>query len=192
MHLDGPRTRVAFIKWRLILTQSTRESSRFCNLNDQSWITAVIPLSKTHADAEHVEHSRFQVRQLMNTQAAMALAREDGMQWLLHIDSDELFLPAAPPAAQTAPAAQAASSAGRAGERRRTGSADPTMASAEALRGAARAHFDDLTRKGVETFLYHNHEVVPETVPPLERRRSADSKSQGDPFTEHTLFKRAG
>lgn len=34
-----------------------------------------------------------QIRQLLNAQLAMELAREDGLHWLLHLDSDELFLP---------------------------------------------------------------------------------------------------
>jgi hypothetical protein len=34
-----------------------------------------------------------QVRQLLNAQLAMELARADGLTWLLHLDSDELFLP---------------------------------------------------------------------------------------------------
>ena len=33
-----------------------------------------------------------QIRQLLNAQAAMSYARADGLSWLLHLDSDELFV----------------------------------------------------------------------------------------------------
>ena len=34
-----------------------------------------------------------QIRQLLSAQFAMELAKSEGLEWLLHIDSDELFLP---------------------------------------------------------------------------------------------------
>jgi hypothetical protein len=45
---------------------------------------------------QYAEQSAFvdrevMARQVLNTELAMALAREDGFEWLLHIDSDELF-----------------------------------------------------------------------------------------------------
>ena len=34
-----------------------------------------------------------QIRQLLNTQCAMGLAKADGIGWLLHLDSDEMWVP---------------------------------------------------------------------------------------------------
>lgn len=75
-----------------------------------------------------------EVRRLLNVQLATLLAQEAGLGWLLHIASDELFLPE--PTADTTGVGQAA--------------------------GSARRHFAQLARAGCETFRYHNLEAVPE------------------------------
>ncbi len=113
-----------------------------------------------------------QIRQLLNAQYAMVLTKRAGLTWLLHIDSDELFLPAPRPLASSPRAA-----------------APPERGHA----GSATAHFAALAAGGCEFFSYHNLEGVPEKLP----RRShaqADEAAAGrgldtDPFTEITLFK---
>lgn len=116
--------------------------------------------------------SEVQVRQGLNVQYAMTLARREGIVWLLNIDSDELFLPEVCAAAQV-------------GSTRIT----PMATDAGTMRGAVRPVFESLSASGVETFLFINHEIVPEHVPDLDPARAANSKARGDPFTLLSLFK---
>lgn len=44
--------------------------------------------------------SEVMARQVLNTELAMEMAREQGLSWLLHIDSDELFFSPAQPAGE--------------------------------------------------------------------------------------------
>lgn len=78
---------------------------------------------------EHVWHKEVQVRQSLNVQYAMELARKEGITWLLNIDSDELFLPST------------------------------TSHGADEVRGAVPALFEALAAAGVETFAFSNHEA---------------------------------
>ena len=114
------------------------------------------------------------MRQSLNVQYAMARARQEGIPWLLNIDSDELFLPEVP--------------ARGAGER-----ATPATSATEAseLEGSVRTLFAQLGASGVEAFAFMNHEVVPEHVAPVDVRRAASSGVRGDPFTSLSLFKRS-
>ena len=123
-------------------------------------------------NALSVHTPQVQVRQGLNVQYAMQLARREGIVWLLNIDSDELFLPERPAAAaiDSTPTA-------------------PLNADAATLQGAVPALFEALAATGVEAFNFMNHEVVPETVVPLDTTRAANSKARGDPFTSLSLFK---
>jgi hypothetical protein len=86
-----------------------------------------------------------QVRQLLNAQLAMELARADGLTWLLHLDSDELFLP-------------------RNDVQHGARSARSEAEEPRCEPGAVVAHFGALAAAGCECFLYHNYEGVPTHV----------------------------
>ncbi len=115
-----------------------------------------------------------QIRQLLNAQLAMELARADGLTWLLHLDSDELFLPslgASPPSARPASPEEWPCS-----------------------RGAAVAHFAALAAAGCECFVYHNYEGVPTHVdePRAAAAAAAPAPPGGpasDPFVSLEVFK---
>mmetsp|Transcript_8652 Transcript_8652/g.25600 ORF Transcript_8652/g.25600 Transcript_8652/m.25600 type:complete len:396 (+) Transcript_8652:17-1204(+) len=85
--------------------------------------------------------TEVQTRQQLNCRHAIGLAVKRRIEWMLHIDADELFHP--------------------------NGACD------------ACAHFAELDAAGVDTFVYVNHEAVPEAV------------GISDPFREVTLFKRS-
>uniref|UniRef100_A0A7S4BNC3 Glycosyltransferase family 92 protein n=1 Tax=Chrysotila carterae TaxID=13221 RepID=A0A7S4BNC3_CHRCT len=104
-----------------------------------------------------------QVRQILNTQVAMGRAREEGIGWVLSIDSDELFMPqAVAPSPAPSPSPSLPSSPSPSFPP--SCSPSPADASALSLRGAARALFARLSAEGVETFSFVNHEAVPETA----------------------------
>ena len=86
-----------------------------------------------------------QVRQLLNAQLAMELARADGLTWLLHLDSDELFLPR--------------NDVQHGARWARSEAEEPRCEP-----GAVVAHFAALAAAGCECFLYHNYEGVPTHV----------------------------
>lgn len=113
-----------------------------------------------------------QVRQLLNAQLAVELARASSLVWLLHIDSDELFL-ARPPSEPVG---------------------GPGSASSSAEAGTAVMHFASLAAAGCECFVYHNYEAVPESAPlPTHLAPCAVPPAGGpptDPFVNLTLFKR--
>ena len=77
-------------------------------------------------------------RQELNAETALGLARARGMRWLLHLDADELFLPAA------------------AGSLRGTGE----CARSFSVENAARTHFQALDDAGVGLVTYKNREGV--------------------------------
>ena len=79
-------------------------------------------------------------RQELNAETALGLARARGMRWLLHLDADELFLPAA------------------AGSLRGTGE----CARSFSVENAARTHFQALDDAGVGLVTYKNREGVAE------------------------------
>jgi hypothetical protein len=79
--------------------------------------------------------SEVQARQTINAETGLALARDQGCSWLVHLDNDELFF---------------------------TGSLRGGAA-AGAL-PQAPDHFDELDREGVLQMTYMNHEGVPETL----------------------------
>lgn len=118
-----------------------------------------------------------QVRQVLNVQVAMELARDEGITWLLNIDSDELFHPDVQHATTTIDGGAAAASG--------------AAAAAESVRGVVPALFSSLAAAGVEVFVFVNHEVVPESVAPVDLSRSNTAKARGDPFRDLSLFKLA-
>jgi len=77
-------------------------------------------------------------RQELNAETALGLARARGMRWLLHLDADELVLPAA------------------AGSLRGTGE----CARSFSVENAARTHFQALDDAGVGLVTYKNREGV--------------------------------
>ena len=116
-----------------------------------------------------------QIRQLLNAQHSMDLARTGGLTWLLHLDSDELFLPRGASASSFSDALDAAS---------------PCAA------GSVVAHFSRLAASGCECFVYHNFEAVPEGLPPAAEIPPTDAKPAAggptsDPFSQIELFKLA-
>lgn len=111
--------------------------------------------------------SDVQCRQLLNVQSAMERARDDGITWLLHIDSDEIWIPRPPAAGRGAGARETASS----------------------CEGATRAHFARLDAAGCECFSYFNYEGVPS--PELVTGVAADGRTGEavDPFALIRVFK---
>ena len=106
-----------------------------------------------------------QIRQLLNAQLAMDMSRSAGLTWLLHIDSDELFLPRMDPADTTCEA------------------------------GSVVRHFSTLAAAGCEQFVYYNFEAVPEVLPAAADEPPAESRPPPggpptDPFAQIELFKR--
>jgi hypothetical protein len=121
----------------------------------------------------HNAEKDVQIRQLLNAQLAMELARSAGLVWLLHIDSDELFLPR--------PSDEEPSSVVLAG--RGSGACEVD---------AAVGHFASLAAAGCECFIYHNHEAVPERLPPHASTPPPPPPALSggtDPFMELDLFK---
>ena len=111
-----------------------------CVAHDDALRAAWATLPNADAMLAHAE-TEVQSRQQLNAWLAVDLAASKGLDWLLHIDADELFHPGA--------------------------DVD------------APAHFAELSRAGVATFCYMNHEGVPEASDIV------------DPFVEVTLFKRS-
>ena len=110
-----------------------------CVPHDDALRAAWATLPNADTMLRHAE-TEVQTRQQLNAWLAVDLAKLRDLDWLLHIDADELFHP---------------------------GAAD------------APAHFAELSRAGVATFCYMNHEGVPEAADIV------------DPFVEVTLFKRS-
>ena len=109
-----------------------------------------------------------QTRQLLNVQLAMELARTDGQVWLLHIDSDELFLPLSAESSGTSPPFSGAGVV-------------------PCDEGAAARHFATLAAAGCECFVYHNFESVVEST----SGSVLDDECPGaDPFAAIDTFKR--
>ena len=111
-----------------------------CVAHDDALRAAWATLPNADAMLAHAE-TEVQSRQQLNAWLAVDLAASKGLDWLLHIDADEVFHPGA--------------------------DVD------------APAHFAELSRAGVATFCYMNHEGVPE------------ASGIVDPFVEVTLFKRS-
>ena len=117
-----------------------------------------------------------QIRQLLNAQLSMDLAKAGGLVWLLHLDSDELFLPAPPSCT-------------------RGDTVGDTLGGTHACEaGAATAHFAALATSGCECFVYHNLEGVPERLPegaeaPPASPTPPEGGPRSDPFTQIDLFK---
>lgn len=116
-------------------------SSVTCVPHDAALRKAWGSLPKVDSRMRQLAVNEVQTRQQLNALHAMGLAVARGLDWLLHIDADELFSPGP---------------------------------SADAV-----AHFGMLSRAGVATFCYMNHEAVPE------------AHGIVDPFRHVTLFKRS-
>ena len=129
------------------------------------------------AEYESFLADEVQARQTMNAETAMAMAAHRGMDWLVHIDSDELFYtgPAVATISQLRNGGEREEGAGC--ERPRHSSALPTVDSQQDKLPLVTDHFADLDREGVFQMTYLNHEGVPER-PDIE-----------DYFAEVTLFR---
>jgi len=133
-------------------------------------------------------------RQCLNAETALAFAAAHGLDWLLHLDIDELFYPGPAQPLPTAGQGDGGCGAGAAGGGGGGGISDDGedggggggSGALGPFSHVARvgAHFAALDAEGVGCMTYMNHEGVPET------EDSPAEAGDGDYFRSVTLFRR--